>query len=122
MKWMQLHDIPRLASDAGGGLGEILAIGTVSVIAGLVYWVIRQDKKLDKKDEYQQSNDEKTLIAINAMLTLLDAVKSYLPDMKGDIKEEISSKHALTREQLKGVEKSLEAAREEVTRNLKGNG
>lgn len=123
MKFLQIHDIPRLANQGGGELAEILAIVSCAVVAGLIFWIMRLDKQKEKMMEYQQENDKATLTALNAVTSMLDAVKTYLPEMKGDIKEEISTKGDLIRIQLDQVAKNLEDAKADIRQHLiKRNG
>jgi hypothetical protein len=123
MKFLQIHDIPRLANQGGGELAEILAIVACAVVAGLIFWIMKLDKQKEKMAEYQQENDKATLTALNAVTTMLDAVKTYLPEMKGDIKEEINSKGDVLKVHLDQVVKQVEEAKSEIRQHLtKRNG
>jgi hypothetical protein len=114
MTLLQFHDIPRLAGDSGGALGEILAIVASAVVAGLIFWILRLDKQRDELIKYQQENDKATLTALNAVTSLLETVKIYLPEMKGDIKEEITSKGQLLKNSIDSVSRQIEDTKSDL--------
>ena len=91
MIYLQIYDIPRLAAEGGGNLAEILGIVAVAVVGALVFWIIKLDKQKNEMMKYQQDNDKMTLTALNSVTSVLNSVKEYLPEMKGDIKDKIDT-------------------------------
>jgi hypothetical protein len=123
MTILQFHDIPRLANDTGGPLGEILAIVACAVAAGLIFWVLRLDKQKEDMLKYQQENDKATLSALTSVTAILDNVKGYLPEMKGDIKEEIGVNGKIISVQIELMKSKMEHTKDEIKSHIdKRNG